>query len=356
MGRNAFRARGARPSKEKGVPQLRFPGEAVLAKSGGGFRGRVQVDGEVSTIFEKLDTGERWAKEDVELFPLTRLAKRAADSLRGVAEEVDHGHATKKPTLEENEIRVEMTDDGALDLRKFGAHFWNLSEVRKPRGIVAKQDCALRGTEVGEGAADFFDVPCEMHMPLVGLTFEQLTLEDRQRKERGRDADQNVVVEGERPEWFQGQRLAGTPEAFEAHAAGVRAEGLFAKFMIADHGMDTMAELRAKFGQALRRTLERGVVSEADEGRIAGVIAVGNDEVGVPRGVDESVEEMVVGKWITLPEKVAIESDEQTNARAGDGLVAVIDAGFFAGPGVMDVAKDVKFEVVAHVRGEVRAS
>jgi len=39
------------------VTELRFPGEAVFAKAGGSFGGRIQVYGEVSAVFEKLDTG-----------------------------------------------------------------------------------------------------------------------------------------------------------------------------------------------------------------------------------------------------------------------------------------------------------
>ena len=171
------------------VTELRFPGEAVLAESGRDFGAGIEVDGEVTAIFEKLDTGQRRTEKDVERFPLTGLTKGAADSLRSVAEEVDHGHAAKEAAFEENEIGVEMTDDRALDLRKFGAHFGDLREVRKRRGIVTKQDCALGGSEVGEGATDFFDVPREEHVPLVGFVFEQLTLQDRQSKERGGDAD-----------------------------------------------------------------------------------------------------------------------------------------------------------------------
>jgi len=274
------------------------------------------------------------------MFPITSLAERAADSLRGVAEKIDHWHAAKEATLEEDKIRVEMADHGALDLREFGADFRNLRDVRQRGGIVAKQNCALGGREVGEGATDFFDVSPEEHVPLVGFIFEQLTLEHRQSKERGGDADQHVVVEGERPEWFQGEHVSRTAEAFEAQAADIRAEGLFAEFVIADDGVEAVAELRAEFGETFGRALERWIVGQTDEAGVARVIAVGDNEVGVSGGVDEHVEEIVVGEGIALPEEVAIESDEETDARTGDGAVTVVDAGPFGSAGVVDVAED----------------
>lgn len=243
---------------------------------------------------------------------------------------------------------MEMADHGAFDLRKFAANFRNLNEVRQRRRIVAKQNYALGGREIGEGATDLFDVPREKHVPLVGFIFEQFTLEDRQGQERGGDADQHVVVEGERPEWFQAEQVVRTPEAFEAQAADICAEGLFAEFMIADHGVETVTELRTKFGEAFRCTLERRIVGETDEGGVARVIAVRDNEISVFGSVDELVEEMVVGEGITLPEEVPIEADKETDARTGDGAVAVIDAGLFGSAGVVDVAEDVKFESGAH--------
>jgi len=344
MGGGKLRRRGQPPHFShlltSVVTALGFPGEAVLVKSGGGFCGRVEVNGEVSAIFEKLDTGQRRAEEDVELFPLTGLAERPADTLRGVAKETDHGHATKQAALEEDKTGVEMADDGALDLGKPGAHFGDLREVRERGGVVAKKNHALEGTQVGESPADFFDVPCQEHVPLVGFIFEQLTLEDGQSKERGGDADQDVVVEVEYPEGLQGKRVGGTPEAFKTHAADIRAERFFAEFVIADHSVNARAELRAEFGQAFGRALERCIVGEPDEGRVAGVITVGDDEIGIAGGVDEFVEKMVVGERIPLPEEVAVKPDEKTDARTGHRIVAVIDAGLFGRARVVDVAQD----------------
>ena len=138
-----------------------MPGETVFSDARRGFGGRIEVNGEVSAVFEKLDTGQRRAEKDVERFPLTSLAKGAAESLRGVAKKVDHRHAAKEAAFEENEVGVEMADDRALDLRKPRAHFGNLREVRQRRGIVAKQDGALGGRQIGEGATYLLDVPCE---------------------------------------------------------------------------------------------------------------------------------------------------------------------------------------------------
>ena len=106
--------------------------------------------------------------------------------------------------------------------------------------------------------------------------------------------------------------------------------------------------MRTEFGQAFSGALERWIVSETNEAGIARVIAICDDEVGVFGRVYEFVEEMVVGEGITLPEEVAIETDEETDARTGDGAVAVIDAGLFGSARIVDVAEDVKFESGAH--------
>ena len=47
-------------------------------ESGGSFGGRIQVYGEVSTVFEKLDAGQRWAQKDVEMLPVTRGSQMTA--------------------------------------------------------------------------------------------------------------------------------------------------------------------------------------------------------------------------------------------------------------------------------------
>ena len=113
--------------------------------------------------------------------------------------------------------------------------------------------------------------------------------------------------------------------------------------MIADHGVKTVIEMDPEFGQAFGRALESRIVSETDETGVARVIAVGDNEVSVFGRVYEFVEEMVVGEGITLPEEVAIETDEETDARTGDGAVAVIDAGLLGRARVVNIAEDVEF-------------
>jgi len=90
--------------------------------------------------------------------------------------------------------------------------------------------------------------------------------------------------------------------------------------------------------------LESWIIGHTDEGGIARVIAVGDNEVSVPRGMDKSVEEMVMGEGVALPEEVAIEADEEADVRTGDGAVAVVDTSLLGIAGVVNVAEDKKLQ------------
>ena len=111
--------------------------------------------------------------------------------------------------------------------------------------------------------------------------------------------------------------------------------------MVAEGGAQVGAESLAEFSEAFPGALAGGIVAEADEGCVAGVIAVGNDVIEVGAAFEELVEEMAFEQRLAQPDVVAIE----TGKGATEGIVdfpqlVVVAAGLFGGAGVMDVAQD----------------
>ena len=175
----------------------------MFLELGGDFAGRVEINGEVAAVFEKLDAREGRAEGDVEGFPVSGLTQGAADAVRGVTEEADHRHAAEEAALEEDEVGVEVADDGALDLREFLLNLWNFGEVGQRTGIVAEQEDALIGLEIDERAANFLEVMGQQGVPFGDFAFEHFAFEDRQGKQAGGDANQDVFAHHESPEWFE---------------------------------------------------------------------------------------------------------------------------------------------------------
>src|SRR5512141_1501272 len=111
--------------------------------------------------------------------------------------------------------------------------------------------------------------------------------------------------------------------------------------MVAVVDAEVGAESLPELGHALQDSLAGGGVAQADEGRIARVIAVGDDAVEVGAAFDELVEEVVVAHRVALPEVVAIEMSELADDGIGNGpQLKVVAAGLFGGAGVVNVAQN----------------
>lgn len=156
---------------------------------GGDFGGGIEINGEVAAVFEKLDAGEGRAEGDVEGFPVSGLTQGAADPMRGVAEEADHRHTAEEAALEEDEVGVEVADDGAFDLREFLLDFGKFGEVGESTGIVTEQEHPLIGFKINEGAANFLEMMSEQGVPFGDFVIEHFVFEDRQGKQAGGNAD-----------------------------------------------------------------------------------------------------------------------------------------------------------------------
>src|SRR5262249_43716867 len=96
----------------------------------------------------------------------------------------------------------------------------------------------------------------------------------------------------------------------------------------------------AQFAEAFACTFTGCVVSDAYGSGVTGIIAIGDDEVGVARALDEIVQKMIVSEGIALPEIVGIKSDGPALPSARDVAKRVAAPVGFARTGVVDVTDD----------------
>src|SRR5258706_281953 len=75
--------------------------------------------------------GRGRAEEYLKFLPMAGLAQGVAEPLRSVAEKGQTRHAGHEPGLAQNPFRVEMSDDGALDLREFPTNRVVVAQERK---------------------------------------------------------------------------------------------------------------------------------------------------------------------------------------------------------------------------------
>ena len=127
----------------------------------------------------------------------------------------------------------------------------------------------------------------------------------------------------------------------QAHAAAPGEHGDLAQLVVAVIGAEVGAESLAELVQALPRALAGGIVAQADEGGVAGVIAVGDDVVEGGAAFEELVEEMVLAQRLAQPDVVADRGGRGADEGIGDGpQLEIVAARLFGGAGVMDVAQD----------------
>ncbi len=110
--------------------------------------------------------------------------------------------------------------------------------------------------------------------------------------------------------------------------------------MVAVIGAEVGAESLAQLLQAFPRALVSRVVAQADEGGVAGIIAVGDDVIEGGAALEELVEAMVLAQGLALPNVVAKRVGEGTRQGIGDAAILEVPATrLFGGAGVVDVAQ-----------------
>lgn len=125
-------------------------------------------------------------------------------------------------------------------------------------------------------------------------------------------------------------------------------EAGFAEFVVADDREEFFTETFSQFPQRFARALQGGRIAHADEFGVAGIIAVGDDPVGLEGWVEDLIQKMIVREGIAKPVVAAIEFQEGARERVIDCGSFVADAGFLRLGGVMNVAANEKLERLGH--------
>ena len=124
--------------------------------------------------------------------------------------------------------------------------------------------------------------------------------------------------------------------------------------MVADDAPQFRAETVAEFGQAFARAPEGCIVAHANELGVAGIIAIGDNNVGRVGSGQKVIEEMIVGERVAQPDVVAINLDRTAEQGIGNDARFMTAALLFRLTRVMNVADDQDRSCLRHGGGIVR--
>ena len=95
--------------------------------------------------------------------------------------------------------------------------------------------------------------------------------------------------------------------------------------------------------------MKRGVITHADKGAVAGIVAIRYDEVGRAGALNKLVEEMRLVERMAEPEMAAVSLDEELNEGIFQvAILVIIPARLFGRAGIMDVTDDGDLESAGH--------
>src|SRR6266496_2767891 len=99
--------------------------------------------------------------------------------------------------------------------------------------------------------------------------------------------------------------------AREAHPATTAEKAELAQFVITNSGTEGRAEIRAQFVEAFARAFQGGVVAQAEERGVGGIIAVGDDVIGFESGglFEKAFEEVILAQRMAQPIIPAVQLD-----------------------------------------------
>src|ERR1017187_2693429 len=157
-----------------------WAGKAVEAEAGGVARLGIELDGAVAAVFEEFDAGQRGAEADVEGAPKAGFVQGGAQAPDGVAETAYGGHAGQQAAIPQDEVCMQVADNGLLDLRQAGADGLLAPEEGQGGRVMAKDQDALAGRQRGEGAANLRQMLGAQPLPLGPLSGQHLGFEHRQ--------------------------------------------------------------------------------------------------------------------------------------------------------------------------------
>jgi len=153
------------------------------------LRCRVEFNGKVSPIIEQLNAGEGGAEADVERTPGLGLVEGGGEFFDVMPQETNGWDAGESPAFPHHQFRVQMADDGLLDLRQAAAHGFLGGEKGQSGGVVAKEEHALIRAEAVEGGADFGEMRLAQSLPFGPVGWLGVGAIGGQGEERGGDAE-----------------------------------------------------------------------------------------------------------------------------------------------------------------------
>ena len=305
------------------------------------LRGRVEFNGKISPIIEQLNAREGGAEADFEWTPGPGLGEGGSEFFDVVPKETDGWDAGESPAFPHHQIRVQMADDGLLDLRQAAVDGFLGGEKGQGGGVVAKEKHALLGAEIIKGGADFGEVALSQSLPFGPVGWLGVGVIGGQGEQRRGDAEQDIVSHGQLPKRFKAELCGRSFPTGEAHAAHAAKHDDLADFMIANGQVQAVAELFLQFAQTFLPTGEGRRVAHADEGGIGGVVAIYYHEVGGRGDLQETIQLRAARKGITHPDEMVVGVGKGAYVRLFDNPETEITASrLFGGAGIVNVTQD----------------
>jgi hypothetical protein len=108
-----------------------------------------------TAIFQKFDSGQGWAKANFEWPPIPSLPQSGAKAAGGVAKKGDARQAGEQSALPQDQIGMQVADNGLLDLGHSLTDFFFSPQERQRSRVVAKQQHAGICRQRCEGPTNF---------------------------------------------------------------------------------------------------------------------------------------------------------------------------------------------------------
>src|SRR5208282_2309712 len=298
-------------------------------------------EGAVAAVLEQFDACQGGTQAEAERAPVAGFVQGGAEAQDGVTEEVERRHTGEEAAFPQHEVGVQMADGSLFELRELCADALLAPEEGQGGGVVAEEQEALARLEGIERAADVGEVLGAEAFPFGPLGGQGVGPENREGDKRRDKTQENIAADFQPPEGLQAYFLAGAAPTGQAHAAVAAEHGDLAQFVVAEVQAQVGAESLAELAEALSDALAGRIVAQTDEGRVAGVIAIGDDVIEVGAVFEELIEEMVLTQRLAQPDVVAIEAGKSADDGVADfPQFEVMAAGLFGGGGVMNVAQD----------------
>lgn len=232
---------------------------------------------------------------------------------------------------------MQVADDGAFDLMKPALNGRLAIQKGEGCGVVTEQDHSLIRAQLSERVANFGEVSFAKGLPFRGFVGKSFAVVNRPRDERRGDTHQKMASGLNLPEWFESEFSGGASPAFETGSAEPAGLTHLSQFMISNREVQAVAETMTKRVETKPGTLHRRIVAQPDKERVAGKVAIGDDDIRNGRAVEKLRQQVVLFGGIAEPDMAAEQPDAQPDEGIGDVLILLMTPGAFAFTGIVNV-------------------